>query len=83
MLDELTCAPLLHGYRGADPVDFEAAASVVSRVAALADTHRRIAELDINPLVAGPVGALALDVKMRIDAREVDVRAGSYSRRLS
>lgn len=83
MLDELKCAPLLHGYRGADPVDFQGAAAIVSRVAALADTHRRIAELDINPLVVGPAGAVGLDVKMRIEAREVDVRAGSYSRRMS
>ena len=82
MLDELRCAPLLHGYRGAAPVDIRAAADIVSRVAALADSHRRIAELDINPLVVSAGGALALDVKMRIEAREVDVRAGSYSRRL-
>jgi len=83
MLDELRCAPLLHGYRGAAPVDIRAAADAVSRVAALADSHRRIAELDINPLVVSANGALALDVKMRIEVREVDVRAGSYSRRMS
>jgi len=82
MLDELRCAPLLHGYRGAAPVDIPAAADAVSRVAALADSNRRIAELDINPLVVAADGALALDVKMRIEAREVDARAGTYSRRL-
>jgi len=75
-------APLLHGYRGAAPVDIPAAADAVSRVAALADSNRRIAELDINPLVVAADGALALDVKMRIEAREVDARAGTYSRRL-
>jgi acyl-CoA synthetase (NDP forming)/RimJ/RimL family protein N-acetyltransferase len=82
MLDELRFAPLLHGYRGAAPVDIPAAADAVSRVAALADSNRRIAELDINPLVVAADGALALDVKMRIEAREVDARAGTYSRRL-
>jgi acyl-CoA synthetase (NDP forming)/GNAT superfamily N-acetyltransferase len=82
MLDELKCGPLLHGYRGADPVDIRGAADIVSRVSALADSHRRIVELDINPLVVGTSGTLALDVKMRIEAREVDVRSGGYSRRL-
>ena len=83
MLGELKCAPLLHGYRGAAPVDIHAVATVVSRVAALADSHRRIVELDTNPLVVRADGALALDVKMRIEARGFDVRAGNYSRRLS
>jgi acyl-CoA synthetase (NDP forming)/GNAT superfamily N-acetyltransferase len=82
MLSELKCAPLLHGYRGAQPADQAAAAGIVSRVAALADTHRRIAELDINPLVVGVDGALSLDVKLRIDPRDVDGAAGGYSRRL-
>ena len=36
------------------------------RVAALADAHPELAELDLNPLVAGPDGAVAVDARVRL-----------------
>jgi acyl-CoA synthetase (NDP forming) len=52
MLRSLRCAPLLAGYRGAEPVDETAVLDVLHRVAWLCETVPEIAELDINPVMA-------------------------------
>jgi acyl-CoA synthetase (NDP forming) len=62
MLDRLAVRPLLDGARGAPPVDREAVAGAVVRLSDLAlDLGDRLAALDVNPLVAGPGGCLAVD----------------------
>jgi acetate---CoA ligase (ADP-forming) len=62
MLTELRAAKLLDGVRGAPPVDKEAIVDVLMKVQRLAlDLSDSVAELDINPLVVGPSGAVALD----------------------
>ena len=57
-------APLLLGARGRTPVDLAALAETVSRVSALAAAHPELAELELNPLLAGPAGVLALDARV-------------------
>ncbi|MFK4084841.1 GNAT family N-acetyltransferase [Kribbella sp. NPDC020789] len=66
MLRSLRCAPLLAGYRGAEAADQDAVLDVIHRIAWLADAVPELAELDINPLVAGPSAAIAVDVRMRL-----------------
>ncbi|MFI6832547.1 GNAT family N-acetyltransferase [Kribbella sp. NPDC050241] len=66
MLHSLRCAPLLAGYRGAQAADEEAVLDVIHRIAWLAELVPELAELDINPLIAGPSGAFAVDVRMRL-----------------
>ncbi|MFI5696388.1 GNAT family N-acetyltransferase [Kribbella sp. NPDC051586] len=66
MVRSLRCAPLLAGYRGADAADQAAVLDVIHRIAWLAEQVPELAELDINPLVAGPSGAFAVDVRMRL-----------------
>jgi acyl-CoA synthetase (NDP forming) len=66
MVRSLRCAPLLAGYRGAEPADEAAVLDVLHRVAWLAETLPEIAELDINPLTAAPSGAFAIDAKLHI-----------------
>jgi acyl-CoA synthetase (NDP forming) len=66
MVRSLRCAPLLAGYRGAKAADESAVLDVLHRVAWLAETLPEIAELDINPLTAGPAGAVAVDVRIRL-----------------
>ena len=64
VIAEIGClkgARLLHGIRGAPPVDVGAVADVALRVGALMCARPEISEIDINPLVAYPNGALALD----------------------
>ena len=81
MLRSLRCAPLLAGYRGAEPADEAAVVQVVHRIAWLAEAVPEIAELDVNPLMAAPSGAYAVDVKLRLAPVE-GPEPDWYSRRL-
>ena len=61
--------PLLFGYRGSESVDVAALEDVLLRTAALAEALPEVAELDLNPVVARPDGAFAVDVKIRLEPR--------------
>lgn len=57
-------APVLSGARGRASVDLDALAEVVVRVADLAAAHPELREVELNPVLAGPHGALALDARI-------------------
>jgi len=65
-LGELVAAPLLEGYRGADPADLDALADVVATVGDLVCDRESIAEIDLNPVLATPEGAVALDATVHL-----------------
>ena len=67
LLTSLQGAPLLLGARGRPPVDLEALADLVARVSLLAAAHPELAELELNPVLAGPSGVLALDARVALD----------------
>ncbi|WP_276247406.1 acetate--CoA ligase family protein [Haladaptatus sp. YSMS36] len=67
MLDEIKTAPLLRGARGREPVDRAAIADTIQRISQLVCDFPEILELDINPLVATPAGATAIDLRLTID----------------
>lgn len=61
-LQSLKGYPLLTGARGRQPVDLDALCALIARFSTVAAGARgRIAELEINPVLAGPNGALAID----------------------
>ena len=64
-LSRLKAAVVLQGIRGAAAVDLQAIARVVAQVGAQMRANPNITEIDINPLVAYPLGSavpvLALD----------------------
>ncbi|GAB2444493.1 acetate--CoA ligase family protein [Nocardioides hungaricus] len=64
LLLSLRGAPLLRGARGRAPVDLDALAELVARVSRLAAAHPELAELELNPVLAGPGGVLALDARV-------------------
>ena len=64
LLLSLQGAPLLRGTRGLPPVDLEAAAECVARVSLLAAAHPELVELELNPVLAGPRGVVALDARV-------------------
>jgi acyl-CoA synthetase (NDP forming) len=68
MLRSLRTFPLLDGYRGAPRCDLDAIESVLLRVSAMVEAHPEIVELDCNPLIARPDGALIVDARVRIEA---------------
>ena len=62
MLDRLAVRPLLDGVRGAPPADLDAVADAIVRLSTLAvDLGPALAALDVNPLLAGPDGCVAVD----------------------
>ncbi len=62
MVREVRGLPLLTGSRGRPAVDLGAIEDTIMRLQQLAlDLHDEIVELDVNPLVAGPDGVVALD----------------------
>jgi acyl-CoA synthetase (NDP forming) len=63
MLLSLRGAPLLRGARGRPAIDLDALAAVVAAVSAAAAAHPEIGELEVNPVLALPDGAVALDVR--------------------
>ncbi|MET0234297.1 MAG: GNAT family N-acetyltransferase [Kibdelosporangium sp.] len=62
MLDSIRSAPKLF----TSEVDKPAVRDVLLRVARLAELLPEVAELDINPLVAGPHGGIVVDARVRI-----------------
>ena len=66
MLRDLRSFPVLNGYRGSEPADIPALEDVLLRVAALADDHPVVAELDCNPVIVSRSGALVLDARVRV-----------------
>ena len=68
MIEQLRSAPLLHGFRGSQPADVGALVDALERLAQLALEVPEIAELDINPLIVHPHGAIAVDVKIKMTA---------------
>jgi acetyl coenzyme A synthetase (ADP forming)-like protein len=66
MIRSLAIFPMLTGFRGQPPVDLDALEEVVLRIGALADAHREIVELDLNPVIAGTNDSLAVDARIRI-----------------
>ncbi|WOX26378.1 acetate--CoA ligase family protein [Streptomyces solicathayae] len=61
LLLSLRHAPLLTGWRGAPAVDLDAAADALCAIARAAVEHPELTELEVNPLLVHPGGALALD----------------------
>jgi acyl-CoA synthetase (NDP forming) len=64
LLTGLRAAALLHGVRGRPPVDLDAVAAHISTVTEVAAAHPEITELEVNPLLAMPTGALGLDARI-------------------
>ena len=62
LLDRLRVRPLLDGWRGGAPADLDALADLVAAVSRLAlELGDDLEALDLNPVIAGPDGAIAVD----------------------
>lgn len=66
MIREVKLFELLRGVRGQAPRDLSALAGVLLRVSQLAVRHPRIAEMDINPLLALESGVVAVDARIQL-----------------
>jgi acetate---CoA ligase (ADP-forming) len=62
LLDELRAGRLLDGVRGAPPADRAAVSRAIAGMSELAaELGDQLAALDVNPLICGPAGAVAVD----------------------
>ncbi len=62
---------ILKGFRNSRGVDLDAVRNVLLRVSQLIIDHPEIVELDINPLLAGADGVLALDARIGVQRARI------------
>ncbi len=67
MVDGIAATEILNGVRGAQGVDKDALAEIISRLSDLVSDFPEIAEVDLNPVFAAPDGATAVDVRIIVD----------------
>jgi acetyl coenzyme A synthetase (ADP forming)-like protein len=67
MVTGIKAAEVLQGARGAEPVDLDALADVISRVSQLVTDFPEISEFDLNPVFASASGAVAADVRILLE----------------
>jgi acetyltransferase len=66
LLSSLRGSAVLAGARGGSPVDLDALAAVISAVGDLLAAVPEIAELDLNPVLAGPDRCVAVDWRILV-----------------
>jgi acyl-CoA synthetase (NDP forming) len=69
---------LIAGWRGAPASDRAALADVLLRLSRLGDDLPDVAELDLNPVIAGPDGCVAVDARVRVQAPAPVTRAKTW-----
>jgi acyl-CoA synthetase (NDP forming) len=69
---------LVRGYRGKPPADADAVIDLVHRLSALGEDLPEVAELDLNPVLAGPEGCVAVDARVRVSVPELRARTKTW-----
>ncbi|MFJ5986406.1 acetate--CoA ligase family protein [Lentzea sp. NPDC092896] len=67
MVNGIAAAEILRGVRGAEGVDADKLADLIHRVSDLVTDFPQLAEVDLNPVLATPSGATAVDVRILVD----------------
>jgi acetate---CoA ligase (ADP-forming) len=81
MVRSLATFPLLDGYRGAPKADVASLEDVLLRISALVDERPELAELDCNPVIVGPNGAVIVDARIHVGPPPVTPPLGARSSR--
>jgi acetyl coenzyme A synthetase (ADP forming)-like protein len=66
LVRSLRASPLLFGYRGSPLVAVSTLEDLIQRVARLAGAVPELAELEVNPLIVSPAGAVAVDARAKV-----------------
>ncbi|HUK44257.1 MAG TPA: GNAT family N-acetyltransferase [Gaiellaceae bacterium] len=69
---------LVAGFRGAPAADLSSLADLVTRLGWLAEDVPEVVELDLNPVLAGPEGCFAVDVRARVRTHAPEHRLKSW-----
>ncbi|CAN5819289.1 acetate--CoA ligase family protein [soil metagenome] len=67
MLESVRGSEILDGVRGGAGVDKTALAGIIRSVGQLVSDHPAISEVDLNPVLASPDGAIAVDARFLLD----------------
>jgi acyl-CoA synthetase (NDP forming)/RimJ/RimL family protein N-acetyltransferase len=76
LVGSVRAAPLLHGHRGAAPVDLAALHELVARLSVLADDLPEVASLELNPVNAHEQGADVLGAEVALAPAPVRTDTG-------
>jgi acyl-CoA synthetase (NDP forming) len=57
---------LVRGFRGAPPAHVPSLTDLLHRLARIGEDLPELAELDLNPVLAGPDGCVAVDARIRV-----------------
>jgi acetyltransferase len=79
MLHALRIWPLLDGFRGRSRVNVDQLVEVLLRLSYLVADNPCLAELDVNPLLVTPDGAVALDARVILDLAAAKSKPRPYS----
>jgi acetyltransferase len=71
LIDETTISQVFKGVRGRKPIDKDVLAALLVRFSELVAEQPRIAEIDINPLLASPERVIALDARVVLHPAEI------------
>jgi acyl-CoA synthetase (NDP forming) len=69
---------LVAGYRGAPPADTVALTDLIHRLSKLGEDLPGVAELDLNPVLAGPEGCVVVDARVRVARPPRDRRVKTW-----
>lgn len=67
MIRSIRAFPLLEAFRGQSAVDLDALIETITKLSQMAVDCPRIAELDLNPVIATDSGTYAVDILFRLD----------------
>lgn len=79
MVNGIAAAEVLRGVRGRPPVDLDALASTIEAVSRLVVDFPEIVEVDLNPVLARPDGATAVDARFVVSFEPADDRPPRYT----
>jgi acyl-CoA synthetase (NDP forming) len=79
MVEGIQAAEVLRGVRGRPGVDRDALAAMIERVSQLVTDFPEISEVDLNPVLATPEGATAVDARFVLSFVEEDEKPVKYS----
>lgn len=66
LVNSVRAAPLLTGYRGAEPVDLDALYDLITRLSKMADDHPQLARVQLTPVNARPSGLDVLGAEIEV-----------------
>ena len=69
---------LVAGYRGAPAADTAALADLIHRLSRLGEGLPEVAELDLNPVIAGPDGCVVVDARARVRRPPENLRVKTW-----